>query len=334
MEIIYHHDPHRNFGDDLNAVLWRNILPQRVLDSDRVVLVGIGSILNEEKLGHLRDDHRQVVVLGTGVSYGLPPKHIANWHIDAVRGPITAHLIGRPEASVTDGAALLAKAPLLVPPAVSRQGVVFVPHHSSMPYNDWASASALAGFDYVSPRDTVENVLSAINKAELVVAEAMHGAIVADTLRVPWVPVVASAAIDELKWRDWTRSLELPFEPVRIPPSTPTAELAEGWTMKQYRRHDVEGTDLLKEVSERSVYEQYLMRRREAFMELGPSKLDRASWKLQKYVRRPQEKRKLSEAAEALYRASLTRHYLSEDNTFSNRLEQLEAAAFRIESLA
>ena len=45
MEVIYHHDPHRNFGDDLNAVLWRHILPPRVLDSDRIVLVGIGSII-------------------------------------------------------------------------------------------------------------------------------------------------------------------------------------------------------------------------------------------------------------------------------------------------
>lgn len=334
MEIIYHHDPHRNFGDDLNAVLWEAVLHPRVLASDRIVLVGIGSILNEEKLGHLRGDRRQVVVLGTGVSYGLPPREMANWHVDAVRGPISAQLIGRPEASVTDGAALVARAPSLVRTSPQRRGVIFIPHHSSLHYNDWASVCGLAGIDYVSPRDTVENVLAAVNKAELVVTEAMHGAIIADSLRVPWVPVVASAAIDELKWRDWTRSLKLPFEPLKIPPSTSSAASAERWLEKQYRRLSVEGTDLLKHSSNVSEYQDYLARRRQVFLEPGPSMLERFSWKVRKHARLPHNQRALFEATAALQRAARSEHFLSADSIFAQKLEQLEIAAYRLESLA
>jgi succinoglycan biosynthesis protein ExoV len=45
----------------------------------------------------------------------------------------------------------------------------------------------------------------------------MHAAIVADTFRIPWVPVVTNARINEFKWRDWTSSLDLEYAPERIP---------------------------------------------------------------------------------------------------------------------
>ena len=51
-----------------------------------------------------------------------------------------------------------------------------------------------------------------------IVAEAMHGAIVADALRVPWVPVQLSDRILNLKWWDWCRSLNMEYKPLRFPP--------------------------------------------------------------------------------------------------------------------
>jgi succinoglycan biosynthesis protein ExoV len=47
----------------------------------------------------------------------------------------------------------------------------------------------------------------------------MHGAILSDTLRVPWVPVVTSSKILDLKWHDWTRSLGLKYEPHMLTPT-------------------------------------------------------------------------------------------------------------------
>jgi succinoglycan biosynthesis protein ExoV len=53
-----------------------------------------------------------------------------------------------------------------------------------------------------------------------VLTEAMHGAIVADTLRVPFVPLVSSREISSFKWMDWTLSMDLPYRPIRLPAST------------------------------------------------------------------------------------------------------------------
>ena len=39
----------------------------------------------------------------------------------------------------------------------------------------------------------------------------MHGAIVADTLRVPWIPVRTNPKILPFKWLDWCQSVKLPY---------------------------------------------------------------------------------------------------------------------------
>jgi len=44
----------------------------------------------------------------------------------------------------------------------------------------------------------------------------MHGAIVADALRVPWLPVCCNDDILAFKWQDWLSTLKLPYEPSRI----------------------------------------------------------------------------------------------------------------------
>ena len=44
----------------------------------------------------------------------------------------------------------------------------------------------------------------------------MHGAIAADALRVPWIPVITNAGIPAFKWSDWCQSMELAYKPHRI----------------------------------------------------------------------------------------------------------------------
>src|ERR1019366_6854573 len=56
--------------------------------------------------------------------------------------------------------------------------------------------------------------------AKLVVAEAMHGAIVADTLRIPWIAVECSPEILPFKWVDWCQSMDLPYKPFQLLPTS------------------------------------------------------------------------------------------------------------------
>ena len=48
MRVIYYQSPNGNFGDDLNAVLWRELLAPACFDVDDAVLLGIGSILRDD----------------------------------------------------------------------------------------------------------------------------------------------------------------------------------------------------------------------------------------------------------------------------------------------
>jgi hypothetical protein len=57
-------------------------------------------------------------------------------------------------------------------------------------------------------------VLAAIESSEMVLAEAMHGAIVADALRIPWVPLQLYDQILNLKWHDWCGSLGIKYTPL------------------------------------------------------------------------------------------------------------------------
>lgn len=334
MEVVYHRDPNLNFGDDLNEVLWRHVLPQKVLASEKLVLIGIGSILNEEHVGRYAHDKRQVVVLGSGTAYGEPPRDVSRWLIKAVRGPLTAGLLGRPETSVTDGAALLAAAPQLIGPARERSKILFVPHHRSLNASRWEEIARASGLDYLSPQTTVADVLAKFAEARLVVTEAMHGAIVADTLRIPWIPAVASPAIDEFKWRDWTRSLELPFRPLPLSASS-SRELVQHQRLAQrYRAAGVDGHQRLEAVTEPEAYAAFLARRTAATRNGERSLATRGVDVLKRGMLGLFEGSVAQRSVDALGEAARAEPILSDERVFRDRLNRLQEAAGSLEALA
>ena len=231
MRVIYYQSPSGNFGDDLNAVLWRALLPPAAFEADDAVLLGIGSIFREDFLSGAATENKRVFVLGSGAGTGPLPSRWPEpaWSILAVRGPLTARLIGRDDASVTDAAALLSVANGLKPETSRRTDVVFFPHYNSVSSSRWPDICKRLGFVFVDAHWPSETVLRALGQARLVVTEAMHGAIAADTMRIPWIPVVCSPEIATFKWRDWTASLDLPYRPIAIPPSS-------GWEALKHRK--------------------------------------------------------------------------------------------------
>jgi succinoglycan biosynthesis protein ExoV len=230
MEVFYYRDPtgKLNFGDDLNEIVWRELLPKHVFEADDVLLMGIGSIFNAHFAPLSRTQGKRVFVLGSGAGYFALPPGWENWKILAVRGPLTAELIGKPEVAATDSAALLSVLPQIVSLAPERSSTLLIPHHSSAAYGQWEKVAAAAGLTYLDPRLPVPVVMEHFSRAKLVVTEAMHGAIVADTLRIPWIPITIAPDTLPFKWRDWTLSLDLPYEPILVPASS-------GWEIAHHR---------------------------------------------------------------------------------------------------
>jgi succinoglycan biosynthesis protein ExoV len=226
--MLYYSKAHDgNFGDHLNTWLWPRLAPEVCDEQDSTLFVGIGTIL-------IRQIPRQPikVVFGAGCwKTGPLPKIDDRWKIYCVRGPLTAARFK------LDPALALADPAILVRRFVNRSTgskypVSFMPHVQSMPYADWEALCARIGFHCIDPRSGVEQVLRELQQTELLLAEAMHGAIVADALRVPWIPVRLYSRFAEFKWQDWAQSIHVPLKLTDIPPIY--ARPPNGWKRVDY----------------------------------------------------------------------------------------------------
>lgn len=328
MKQFYYVGKKPNFGDDLNRDLWSGLLPADVLSAPDVVLVGIGSILSEEWVGQFGRGTERVVVLGSGTSYDLPPRRISEWSVLAVRGPLTAALIGMPQAAVTDGAILLADLPDLIGPTRERSDILFMPHHRSIRRSPWGEIAAAAGMRYVSPQESVADILDAYAGAKLVVTEAMHGAIVADTLRIPWVPVTVAPTVDEFKWRDWCLSMGHSYQPAPVPAGDPRDALRYRRMHRVLSSRGVSGHQQLEGVTEREPLLEYFAGRFDQSTKTAVLRADQGGRmaKAQSAVVPLAGRRSRSQAVRALVAARQQRPYLSTDARFTSRLEQMRDA--------
>jgi succinoglycan biosynthesis protein ExoV len=211
MDIMFWKSPKGNFGDDINEWIWDLLLPGHRGWADDVTLIGVGSLM-----GFDLPEGRKLVV-GTGSGYGRLPELTPrdHWDIRCVRGPRTAEGLGLPRAlGVGDPVSLLARRPEFAG-IEKTSDILFVPHWQSAthPDFDWEAVSARAGLAYQSPCDDARAVVRRIASARLVLTESLHGAIVADAFRVPWIPVKTTMALfKEFKWADWADTLDLTLE--------------------------------------------------------------------------------------------------------------------------
>jgi succinoglycan biosynthesis protein ExoV len=239
---LYYYDRHANFGDGMNRWLWPRLLPDCWETEDGIFFSGIGTIIGPDM-----PPATHWIVFTSGVGYGGVPKGFGDtgWSIVAVRGPLSAAALGLgAKAAVTDGAILLATLPEYTPlPEDQRKGVVFIPHHQTDGDADWPEVCRRAGVDYLPARLDSREVIGRIRSARLVLAEAMHAAIVADTMRVPFVPITGSPLVNSFKWLDWTRSLEMPYEPIALPPANVAAALRHRMLWAYRESYQFDATD-------------------------------------------------------------------------------------------
>ncbi|HTV67134.1 MAG TPA: polysaccharide pyruvyl transferase family protein [Rhizobiaceae bacterium] len=206
MKLVYFKGKVPNFGDELNPYMWRKLLPAGFLDgNENELFLGIGSILWNNFPGHARK-----IVMGAGYAgyTALPDVHDGSWEIVFVRGPESASLLGIPAEKAICDAAILLRA-LDLPKPTAPIDVAFMPHYESLDRGLWEEACRLAGIKLIDPRANVETVISELRATRLLITEAMHGAIVADALRTPWVAVWPINRAHHRKWRDWSGALSL-----------------------------------------------------------------------------------------------------------------------------
>jgi succinoglycan biosynthesis protein ExoV len=212
MKLWYYRDSIGNFGDDLNPWLWDRLLPGFFDGVPDSLFLGIGTIIR-----HGLPEHARKIVFGAGMGYGDPPVLDPTWEFHCVRGPMTAARLGLPARyAVTDAAALVAT--VFDSTRYHRRHVSFMPHHVSAALFDWRRLCRQLGIQYLDPSAPVRRTLAQIAQSRVVIAGAMHGAIIADTLRVPWIPVLIYEHINPFKWADWCASLDLEYSPVRLRP--------------------------------------------------------------------------------------------------------------------
>lgn len=243
MQPFYWESAHGNFGDDLNLWLWDFLLPGfREVHSD-IVLVGVGTVLNKALL----PQGTRRLVVGSGYGYGAPPdmSDTFAWDVRAVRGPLTAHKVGVDQSlGIVDPAVMVADMPEFRDLPKSGE-TIFVPHWESTVGGIWPLVCKSAGLTYVDPCSEAKSVIRAIARAELVVAESMHAAILADAFRIPWTAVSTSRGINSFKWQDWATSLGVVYRPRHLPISSRAEAITKGarfWGV-EFRRDAPEPDD-------------------------------------------------------------------------------------------
>ncbi len=206
-----------SFGDSLNQWMWHRLAPDLFEQDDSTLFVGTGTLLNN-KLPERVAPRQKLAIFSTGAGYGQPPKTIPDtWDIYCVRGPLSARQLGLPDSmAIADGGLLLTQ---LFTAAGRKEGCSFLPHiyHADEADDNWQRICQRASIRYIDPRWPIEKVLEAIGSSERLIAEAIHGAIAADALRVPWIPISTSSRIYSFKWQDWCNSMNLFYHPYRLP---------------------------------------------------------------------------------------------------------------------
>jgi succinoglycan biosynthesis protein ExoV len=193
-----------NFGDELNEWLIPQVFPDLFDDDQDEMLLAIGSILYNNHPTHVKK-----IVFGSGYGgYTAIPKLDARWDVRCVRGPLTAEALGLPKTKVAGDSGILIRDHYRCA-APKRWPISFIPHFQSIARGHWQAACAMTKIHFIDPRSPVDEVLRQISESEVVVTEAMHGAIIADALRTPWIAMKPTDPMHHMKWRDWAGALNL-----------------------------------------------------------------------------------------------------------------------------
>ncbi|RZM76530.1 polysaccharide pyruvyl transferase family protein [Leptolyngbya iicbica] len=215
---LYHWKPDdtfKNFGDDLNPWIWNQYIPNILDEDDSQVFIGIGTLLNYNLPKNTRKA-RFRIVFGSGVGYGnYVPELDDTYHVYCVRGPLSAQKLGIPDQLAVVDSAFLIRKLYDFGKRKKRYRCSFMPHFQNS-CESWRAICQHLGWGYIDPAAPLEEVMVKIDETEILLTEAMHGAIVADAFRVAWLPIVTTPNILAFKWHDWCQSIGVEYYPHHI----------------------------------------------------------------------------------------------------------------------
>lgn len=225
MKLCYYHNDEKNFGDDLNAWLFPKVLPgiidefcahgdEYIEENNReeAIAYGIGTVL----------DHRIPpapikYILGSGVGYYNKPSVDERYRFYFVRGPKSAEALGLASNMGLNDPAILLKNLLQRPKPQHQYSLIM--HCDTAKSGYWKSIAERCGFHYIDPRaDDPLDVINALIASEQVITESLHGAIIADTFGIPWLPITSMPHINSFKWDDWCSAIQQKYNPISLQP--------------------------------------------------------------------------------------------------------------------
>lgn len=211
MNLIYYKSKEGNFGDDLNPFIWEKLLGDFATYPTELDFVGIGSIFDER----LQDSINKKIIFGAGIrDFLFDPKNLnIVKELSFVRGPISAKATSLDYITDTAYAlALIKEYPLLLK-TQKKYKISYIPYFEQVEGLDWSLFKMMTGYNVILPNQDIETILSDIAASEKIITSAMHGAIVADILRIPWLRLKFAkqgnepSLTSELKWNDWMMSM-------------------------------------------------------------------------------------------------------------------------------
>ncbi len=211
MKLEYYKGKIPNFGDDLNAYLWPNIFKKQFDNKiDEIPFYGIGTIIDQRIAPQKKN-----IIFGTGIRNATYKYDTKLWDIFFVRGPISSNILGGAKY-ITDSAYCLKfhpKGEYFLNLTTKKHKIGIIPHFLSLPHLNWESICNKNNAYFIDPTKNVEQIIEDIASCEQVLTEAMHGAIIADFLRVPWhrykyySHFYEGEVVSEIKWTDWLSSI-------------------------------------------------------------------------------------------------------------------------------
>lgn len=222
MKLFYCKIPVGNFGDDLNVWLWPKFFPGLFDNGVDILFVGFGTIFDTRLT---KQNAKRKVVFGAGVrSLSNLPQIDDDWDIRFVRGPLSAQALRSLRSVkcryITDSSFCLGL--LEWEKQEKKHHFGFVPHYRTANIFNCKGICRSSGLFYIDPRGPAEKVIKQIRSCKMIIAESMHGAIIADLFRIPWLRVkiyswqIENAEISALKWLDFGLSLGVDTSPFDI----------------------------------------------------------------------------------------------------------------------